>query len=374
MPGVPEFEAAGLLAGLDDDARGERVELLNALTLDGFSIEELQDAGRVGRLALLPVDRLLAGDEATYTSADLAEQTGMPLDVLERLWRALGMAHTEPTDVAFGQPDLDAARTVAQFHAAGLGEEPLALIGQVLGSGMSRLAETIREIVGDALLEAGDSERTLGLRYAQATEQLTPLLTPLLGYVLSVHLREQIKTDIVSETELRTGLVENARHITVCFADLVGFTRMGERVPAGELSAAGRHLTELAVEVARPPVRLVKTIGDAAMLVSTEPEPLVRAALELVAQTERRAEGMPPLRVGIASGEAIAQSGDWLGAPVNLASRVTDVARPASVLATKPVRDALGEAFAWSDAGRRRFKGVRDEVRLFRVRPAQPPA
>lgn len=98
--------------------------------------------------------------------------------------------------------------------------------------------------------------------------------------------------------------------MTVCFADLVGFTRLGERVAPADLSIAGRRLTELAVAVARPPVRLVKTIGDAAMLVSSEPEPLIEAAVALVAEAESQREGMPPLRIGIASGPAVPDSGD----------------------------------------------------------------
>jgi adenylate cyclase len=173
----------------------------------------------------------------------------------------------------------------------------------------------------------------------------------------------------VMQVELTTGHVENGRPIAVCFADLVGFTSLGERVPPGELSAAGRRLTALAVDVARYPVRLVKMIGDAAMLVAPEPEPLLHAALELVELAESDADLMP-LRVGMASGDAIVHCGDWLGAPVNLASRITDVARPGSVLATRGVRDAARESFAWSSTGPRRFKGVRDEVRLYRARPA----
>ena len=77
---------------------------------------------------------------------------------------------------------------------------------------------------------------------------------------------------------------------------------------------------------------------------------------------------MPQLRAGIASGQAIPQSGDWYGAPVNLASRVTDLARPGSVLATKPVRDAAEDSFAWSYAGARHLKGVKGDVPLYRVR------
>jgi adenylate cyclase len=158
----------------------------------------------------------------------------------------------------------------------------------------------------------------------------------------------------------------------VCFADLVGFTRLGDRVAPAELGGAARRLTDMAVEAARPPVRLVKMIGDAALLVAPEPAPLVEAALALAADAERAGDAMPSLRVGVAHGMAVADGGDWYGAPLNLASRVSDVARPGSVLATSEVRDALASspapAFAWSFAGRRRLRGVRAEVSLYRVR------
>jgi adenylate cyclase len=245
------------------------------------------------------------------------------------------------------------------------------LISQAMGQSMSRLADTLREVVGDALLQAGDSEHALGLRYAQAAEQMVPMLEPMLGYVLSVHLREQVKNDVVSQTELVTGRSETARDLTIGFVDLVGFTRLGERVPPGELTAAARRLGDLSVEVARPPVRLVKMIGDAAMLVAPSPEPLLRATLALVSEVERNSAIMPAARAGIAAGEAVPAGGDWFGAPVNLASRVTDIARPASVLVTKPVRDAVAEGFDWSFAGAHRLKGVRGEVPLYRARPAR---
>jgi adenylate cyclase len=363
------IDAAGLLDGLDDEhARDERVALVSELLDGGFTLDQLREAARRNRLALLPIDRVLDPADVTLTAIDVAERSGMPLEFLRRLWRSLGLAEAEDTDLAYTEADLEAASTLAPFLAAGLDEDTLLVVGQVLGNGMARLAETLREIVGEALLQVGDSERAVGLRFAQAAENLVPLLNPLLGYVLSVHLKEQVKTDVVMQAELATGHVENGRPIAVCFADLVGFTRLGERVPPGELSAAGRRLTALAVDVARHPVRLVKMIGDAAMLVAPEPEALLTAALELVERAEADPDLMP-LRVGVASGDAIVHCGDWLGAPVNLASRVTDVARPGSVLATRAVRDATRPSFAWSFAGARRFKGVRDEVPLYRVRP-----
>jgi adenylate cyclase len=195
------------------------------------------------------------------------------------------------------------------------------------------------------------------------------MLIPVIGYVLRVHLREQIRTDVLRRAEIDAGRFENARRMYVCFADLVGFTRMGERADLGAVRDAGRRLTEMATRCAAPPVRLVKMIGDAAMLISPEPEPLVRAALNLVESADELGDEMLPLRAGIACGDAIPHSGDWYGAPVNLASRITDVARPSSVLVATPVRDELPDAFSWSSAGTRRFKGVSSQVSLHRVRP-----
>jgi adenylate cyclase len=371
---MADYKAAGLLDGIEDEqAREMRVQLLDELVGLGFSIDELKQATGDGRLALLPVDRVLQHEQPTLTSIEVADRSGLPLELLRRLWRALGLADAADDAAVYTESDLEAARTVAQFRAAGLDEEALIGISRVLGRGMSGLADTLRELVGEALLQQEDTELALGLRYAQAADYMLPMLEPLLKYVLSVHLREQIKSDVIFQEELRTGRLQGTREISVCFADLVGFTALGERVAPHELGSAGRRLTEVVAEAARPPVRLVKTIGDAAMLVSPEPEPLVEASLRIVELTNADPspggdDYEPRVRIGMASGEAVLQSGDWFGAPVNLASRVTAIARPMSVLATRSVREATRDSFSWSFAGRRRLRGVRDEVRLYRAR------
>ncbi len=343
---------------------GDREALIAQLREVGFSDEQIADAAARGRLPLLLVDRVLQRDEARWSARQIAEQTGVELEVLRRLWRALGFADAGDDAVVYRDEDLEAARLTAQFASAGLGGEGLVLISQVLGHGMARLADTLREVVGEALLEAGDTEHSAGTRLAQGTEYMIPLLTPVLSYVLQRHLAEQISGDVLYDSELATGQIEGAREMTVCFADLVGFTRFSESVEPAELTGAGRRLTEAAVEAARPPVRLVKMIGDAAMLVSPEPAPLLEAALHLAS-----CDPGLPVRAGVASGVAVAHAGDWLGAPVNLASRVTGVARPGTVLVTRPVRDAAQDRFAWSTAGTRRLKGISEPVRLYRARP-----
>ena len=123
------------------------------------------------------------------------------------------------------------------------------------------------------------------------------------------------------------------------------------------------------MEVSEPPVRLIKTIGDAVMLGSRDNDALLAAALGLVEAADGESERFPQLKAGIARGEAIGRAGDWYGRPVNLASRITDIARPGSVLADEGVKKTTEDGYEWSFAGARRIKGVDGEVKLFRVRP-----
>ena len=166
--------------------------------------------------------------------------------------------------------------------------------------------------------------------------------------------------------ELEAGDVAGAQDIAVCFADLVGFTRLGGEVEVGELSTVAGRLANLATSLTQAPVRLVKTIGDAAMFVSPEPGPLVGVALRLV--DAFAAEELPSLRAGVAFGPALVRAGDYFGNSVNLASRVTGVARPGSVLCTREVRDAARDDFHWSPAGRHKLKGVPGPTPLYRAR------
>jgi adenylate cyclase len=176
------------------------------------------------------------------------------------------------------------------------------------------------------------------------------------------------QSEAINAAERSGGQLPGSREIAVCFADLVGFTRLGEEVPPDELGRLAVRLETLASEVATPSVRLIKTIGDAAMLTSLEPEPLLDAALTLLDAAEAEAEDFPQLRAGLAIGPALSRAGDWFGRPVNLASRITQIARPGSLLAEREVRESAREAYRWSYAGERRLRGIREPVPLFRAR------
>lgn len=358
-----DFAAEGLLDALEGSDRAGRERLLEQLIDHGFTTDELKVAVAEHRLALLPVDRLLRG---TYTATDAQERTGFPAELMTRVRRLHGLPEIDAGEPVFGEEDLDAARAMKQFLDAGFGEEPILEIARVLGEGMARVAATVTAAFAETFLRPGDSELEVAERFATLAEQLTPALTPVLVAAFKQHLRESVRLGMLGRTELETGDIAGARELAVCFADLVGFTRLGGQVEQAQLGVVAGRLADLAASVTEPPVRLVKTIGDAAMFVSSEPGPLVAVALKLV-QESADAE-LPSVRAGIALGPAVVRAGDYFGHSVNLASRVTGVARPGSVLCTREVRDAAAEGFDWSSTGRHKLKGVSGPVPLYRAR------
>jgi adenylate cyclase len=363
-----DFESEGLLDGVEGEERDARRELLQVLVDDGATLQELKRAVAEDRLAMLPLERVLAGD-GKYTADEVAEQSGLDREFENRLFRALGLALAEPDERVYTEDDLEAARTVTVFLEAGFSAETVLEVCRVLGDSMARVAATLGGVVSQTLAQPGDTERDLGLRWVQITRELEPQLEPLILHVLNLHQRENAKRVMVSRADIAAGSLRGAMEVGVCFADLVGFTSLSEDIDAAEIGQVAGRLTDLALEVTVPPVRLVKTIGDAVMLVSPrEVDPLVETALCLLERCGELGDEFPQLRVGMTCGEALGRGGDWYGRPVNLASRLTAYARPGSVLATNEVRDAANGDYSWSKAGVRRFKGIREPVGLLRVR------
>jgi adenylate cyclase len=370
MATAPEidFAAEGLLDELDGDARQARLTLLEELAAEGIPLEDLRDAVNAGRLALLPVERALAGPGRRYSAREIAAIAGIDLEQLRRFSAALGVPYADPDEPRGTEADLEAAQRMKAFRDAGLPEEGMLQVARTIGMGTARIAEANRELVIRTLAQPGDSERDLALRFAAAAKLMMPLVGPTVVHALQANMLEQIRRDVIATTDLASGAVGGTVTLTVCFADLVEFTRLGEEIPAEELGMVAGRLEEMASAVAEPPVRLVKTIGDAAMFVSAEPEPMLAASLALIAAAEEEGDEFPLLRAGLACGSVLPQSGDYYGRPVNLSSRITGVARPGSVVVDSAVKEAAGEDYAYTYIGERRLKGIDSKVKLFRAR------
>jgi adenylate cyclase len=366
-----DFAAEGLLDGLEGEARTAREELLGVLAEEGVSVADMRSAAQDGRLMFVLAERAVGGTPR-YTAREVAEQTGLPLERLTALRRAQGLPVPDPDASVFGDTDLDAARNAIAFEEAGVPFEQQLAVVRVLGRGLGQAAEAMRSTVLELVLQPGATEAELARNYGQEVEKLLPLVAPALDQMLRIHLRQMVRTEAISAAERLEGSLPGAREVSVAFADLVGFTRLGEEVPPDELSRVADRLAELTGDTLRGDVRLVKTIGDAAMLTAPEPGDLLDVVLDLVAAADGEGEDFPQLRAGVASGEALSRAGDWYGRPVNLASRITAIARPGSVLTTREVRDAAAEDYKWSAAGRRKIKGVDGQLSLYRARRPDP--
>ena len=362
-----DFAAEGLLDGLEGDARDARVELLEQLEADGVSLEELRAATRDGRLLFIGAERVVSG-VPRYSTREVAERAGVRPEFIMALRRANGLPVPSLDAVICSQADIEAAQLARTFLDAGVREEQQLAVVRVLGRGLAQAAEVMRATVLELVLQPGTSEAELSRLYAQRVDGLMPLVGPLLEQMVRLHLRHAVRTEAINAAERAAGALPGARDVTVGFADLVGFTRLGEEVAPDELGRVAERLVELAGEHLRAEVRIVKTIGDAAMLISPDAPALLDVALDLVDAADAEGEDFPQLRVGIASGPALNRAGDWYGRPVNIASRITNIARPGSVLATREVRDAANAAYRWSSAGARSLKGVDGPVRLYRAR------
>jgi len=365
-----DFAAEGLLDGLQGEQRAERLALLQQLAGEGVPLSELRRTTATGTVMFLAADRVIVGPER-YTAAEVASRSGVELDFLVAARRAMGLPVPAPDEAVYTEAELESATRILLARQAGISDEEILDLLRVLSRGLSQAAESLRALPLKLVLEPGMSERDLAGRYAQAAAQLYPLVDPLLSNVLALHLRHTAQSEVISALERTGGVLPGSRQVAVCFADLVGFTSRGEEVPPDELGRLAGRLEALATDVVEPPVRLVKTIGDAAMLASVEAEPLLGAALGLIEAADAEGSDFPQLRAGAARGLALARAGDWFGRPVNLASRITSIARPGSLLAEQELRESAGEAYQWSFVGERRMRGIRDPVALFRAR--RPP-
>ena len=153
---------------------------------------------------------------------------------------------------------------------------------------------------------------------------------------------------------------------TFLFADIAGFTALTEA--HGDQDAA-----QLAADFCRDVRRLlpeyggehVKNIGDALMCRLLEPAAAIELGLRITHEL-MRAHGSPSVRVGLHHGSAVAREGDYFGAAVNLAARVSGQASANEVLTTQSTADKAGQiaGVVYEPRGRRRLRHIQEPVEL----------
>lgn len=351
-----------LLDDVSGDGAEARAALLRWLLDKGLGVEELREAKRERRLALLPTEHVLTqGCRHSFQEAIAA--AGLDPEFVVRVWRAAGIPIPEGDEPILDDEDLEAMRTAKRVLDAGLSEEAYLDITRVVGRASAPTAQALVEVVVAHFLEPGAGEDAFAIGLEAVAERLTPLLPILLSFPVRLHLRDALRHQAI---EQRAGGISNladTRVLSIGFADLAGFSAFAEEASIAESAAVASRLEGLASEVARAPVRLVKLIGDAAMLVSDSLPALVAALVEL-RDTAAGIDGFPGVRIGLAAGEVVVRAGDVYGPAVNLASRLSDAAEPGQILLPADARSDLPDRFEARDLEPRVLKGVGE------VRPA----
>jgi len=356
---------SALLDGLEGEARRDRAELVAWLMRRGFTADEI--AASVTPM-LLPANRVM-GDDGVYVSArEMAHATGIDLELLQGMQRAAGLPRIDDPDAAvLPRADVEVATRAKYLLDFGVDPDDMLAIVRVFAEGLRRGAAMMREPTFKAFAKPGASEVDVAESADALAQAVIPSLKRMVEGLLMLQVRHMFEGEGITAAERATGRLPGARQVAVAFADLAGFTRLGEMLPPEDLQRVAGSLGELAHDVAVPPVSFVKTIGDAVMFVSTDTDRLIAALLDLIDLAA--AHDLPQLRAGVATGLAVSRAGDWYGSPVNIASRVTGLARAGTVVVKASARKKVGAAagLVWSPAGAQHLRGVAGRVRLYRV-------
>jgi adenylate cyclase len=361
---------ADLTSGLDGDRLDARRALVHELLDTGSDLAEVRAANDENRLPLLPVERTLRGSP-TLTTPELIARSGVDPELFERILQVAGVAIPEQHVVAWEERDVALPAMIAAFVDAGTDPEALVELSRTLGESAARIGAAAIIGIGAGLTREGDTEHELAMRLADAVGPVDTYLGEAVGTLIRAHAVDQLQATEIHREQIEEGQLAGARPITIGFADVVGFTKMGEQLGAERLQDVSAQLSAIAGDVTAGGVRVIKTIGDAVMLAGPRPAEMIETLLTLQQRAADQPD-FPRLRAGIASGDAVPRAGDWFGPPVNRAARICATARPSSVLVDDDTRRRIDdEALRWTAIGTVRLKGL-GRVVLHRVRYATP--
>ena len=337
----------------------------------GHSLEELRRASESGRLAYGYMEDLFPGDEAHLTLDDAVRETGLDRELIERMWSGIGFNPAQLDSIS--EDDLQLLRYVGAVLAAGFPHEAFMQLIRVYGHAMAQIADAEVRLFHLYVHEPLIRESVPGLEIAEEMQglarDLLPLASPIMDHLHHRFLQHFVEQDVVGHLE-STGADEDLGlgrlRVAIAFADLAGYTRLTEE--AGDEQALGlvERFVETVGHTLPEDARIVKTIGDAVMIVSSDPGALCEWAVgfqEL--QSER-----PLPRIGIHYGAVLYRDGDYYGSAVNLAARVGARAAGREVLVTREVADAASRHLDFERIGEVRLKGFTNPTELLLARPA----
>jgi len=243
-----DYDRAGLLDGLSGDDRRTRVSVLESLAADGVDIATMRDAIERDRLGLLLLERTLRPDDG-HSLNDVCRLAELDVDVVRRWFQGLGRPLApDPDEPIYTDEDVEIAQRIHRYRGLGFTDEEMMPVVRAIGRGVLNIADALGGLLGEALLH-DDPEPELALRYATEARRIVEDDSLHLVHLVAAALADRIRSHALAVEESNAGRLRGAQDVTVCFADLVGFTDLGESVSAVELSEVAEMLSACATEV-----------------------------------------------------------------------------------------------------------------------------
>ena len=374
---VWRWQRLGLLLGEGDAFPPldlERGRLIVYAATQGIGADEIAAASArqgdlLGQFSLLAS----GGSSRTARPIEVAlEDTGLDPSTLGRVWVASGLGdQTELFD-----EDLEALHAASTAIEAGIPEDALVQLLRVYADALGRVGEAEQRLFHYYVHERLRSDGFAGTALTNATdevvEQVIGLAEPSVTYFYRKAFQRAARDDFI--VHVRKGATPSASvagetATTILFVDLAGFTPLTESM--GDVAAAevvDRFSVLLRGAATVHDGRVVKQIGDEFMMTFADPSRAVAFAIalgDIVADEPR----FPGLRIGAHFGTVLYREGDYLGATVNTASRVTTAADPHQTLITRSLFDAaqMPAGASVTAIGPRALKGIVEQVELFAV-------
>lgn len=282
------------------------------------------------------VEAALLGGESHLTRRQVADRVGVPLTLAEELWHRLGFPHHAEDDVAFTEADVEALSLARDLVMLGiLDAESQAALVRTWGRSFARLAEWQTDLLARRALDSDEPD----LRITELTAEVLPRLEVLQSYIWRRHLvsaaNRMLTPTLVPGGEATTALA-------VGFVDIVGYTTQSRNLSEAELVAWVEGFEDTATTVVTDhAARVIKTIGDEILYVTDDPVAAVEVALTLTERGADPEDPFPQVRAGLAHGQVVARLGDVFGSTVNVAARLTSLARPGTVVVDEGLQHVL---------------------------------
>jgi adenylate cyclase len=294
------------------------------------------------------LDHAILRSEPAFNALEVAAETGVTIEQTRRLWRALGFPEFSG-EKAYTAADIKAVSTLMGFVDSGAVDFDTAVnLTRGVGQTMARLADWEVSTLVSRVEEMEAGEEATGSRIGSALrliDEVNPPFERLLVYAWRRHLAAavgRIEAMGAKDEDLHTI------DVSVGFADLVSFTALSNTLDRDEIGDLVEVFESRCQDVvARYGGRIIKSLGDSVLFVTNTAEEAVGIA-EGIINVIGRDPKMPDVRLGLASGPVVQRLGDIFGPPVNMAARLTQVARRNRLIVDQNTADLLPDE-EWED-------------------------